>query len=114
MAGLHFLHLQCHLGLDTLAWAKAGATVTGLDFSASAIAAAEEIAGRAGLTGRARFVCSNAYEASKALGGEVYDIVYVSLARFAGYLTFWPGPSRSECSWRPGAVFISTTCTRLL
>jgi SAM-dependent methyltransferase len=79
VAGLHLLHLQCHLGLDTLAWAMAGATVTGVDFSERAIATAEGIAGRAGLTGRARFVCSDVYEASSALDGEVFDIVYVSL-----------------------------------
>jgi hypothetical protein len=33
VTGLHLLHLQCHFGLDTLAWARAGAQVTGLDFS---------------------------------------------------------------------------------
>jgi hypothetical protein len=32
VSGLRLLHLQCHFGLDTLAWARAGARVTGLDF----------------------------------------------------------------------------------
>ena len=40
VTGQQFLHLQCHFGLDTLAWARAGAVVTGLDFSPAAIAAA--------------------------------------------------------------------------
>jgi 2-polyprenyl-3-methyl-5-hydroxy-6-metoxy-1,4-benzoquinol methylase len=31
------LHLQCHFGLDTLSWARLGATVTGVDFSEKAI-----------------------------------------------------------------------------
>jgi len=44
VTGLRLLHLQCHFGLDTLAWARAGATVTGLDFSPVAIAAAADIA----------------------------------------------------------------------
>ena len=33
VAGLDLIHLQCHFGKDTLSWARAGATVTGLDFS---------------------------------------------------------------------------------
>jgi len=77
--GLTLVHLQCHFGLDTLAWARAGARVTGVDFSPAAVAAASEIATRAGLVDRARFVCSDVYEASSALGGETFDIVYVSL-----------------------------------
>ena len=79
VSGLRLLHLQCHFGLDTLAWAGAGATVTGLDFSAPAIEAAREIAERAGLSERATFVCADVYDATEALGGQTFDIVYVSL-----------------------------------
>ena len=35
--GKSLLHLQCHIGRDTLSWAKLGATVTGVDFSPRAI-----------------------------------------------------------------------------
>ena len=38
------LHLQCHFGQDTLSWAQLGAEVTGIDFSPSAIVAANELA----------------------------------------------------------------------
>jgi 2-polyprenyl-3-methyl-5-hydroxy-6-metoxy-1,4-benzoquinol methylase len=31
------LHLQCHFGMDTLSWARMGAKVTGVDFSAESI-----------------------------------------------------------------------------
>ena len=41
--GLELVHLQCHFGLDTLAWADAGARVTGLDFSPEAIRTAEDL-----------------------------------------------------------------------
>jgi SAM-dependent methyltransferase len=78
-SGLDLVHLQCHFGLDTLAWADAGARVTGLDFSAAAIRAAEELARRAGLTGQASFVCANVYDAAVALAPRTFDIVYVSL-----------------------------------
>jgi SAM-dependent methyltransferase len=79
LTGLRLLHLQCHFGLDTLAWARAGATVTGLDFSEAAIGAATEIAGRAGLSERSEFVCAEVYEASTALRNVTFDVVYVSL-----------------------------------
>ncbi|HXW79074.1 MAG TPA: methyltransferase domain-containing protein [Acidimicrobiales bacterium] len=79
VAGLQLVHLQCHFGLDTLAWARVGATVTGLDFSPAAIAAARDLAVRAGLSDRSRFVCADVYQASATLEGALFDIVYVNL-----------------------------------
>src|SRR5919112_6305 len=37
VTGKELLHLQCHFGIDTLSWARRGARVTGLDFSAPAV-----------------------------------------------------------------------------
>jgi SAM-dependent methyltransferase len=82
------VHLQCHFGLDTLAFARAGATVTGLDFSSTAIAAARDLAKRAGLD--ATFVCANVEDAVTALEHRTFDIVYVSL----GALTWLPSVVR--------------------
>jgi SAM-dependent methyltransferase len=79
VTGLRLVHLQCHFGLDTLAWADAGATVTGLDFSPAAIDAARDLARRAGLDGRATFVCADVHDAVAALGRAAFDVVYVSL-----------------------------------
>lgn len=90
VAGLRLLHLQCHFGLDTLAWARAGARVTGLDFSPAAVAAARDIAERAGLAGRSDFVCADVYDAVEALGHAEFDIVYVSL----GALCWLPSVER--------------------
>jgi hypothetical protein len=36
VAGKTLLHSQCHIGTDTLSWAKLGATVTGIGFSPAA------------------------------------------------------------------------------
>lgn len=77
------VHLQCHFGLDTLSWARRGARVTGLDFSAPATDAARAIAEECGID--ARFVTANVYDAAEALG-ETYDIVYTGL----GALTWLP------------------------
>jgi SAM-dependent methyltransferase len=79
VSDLDVLHLQCHFGLDTLAFANAGARVTGLDFSGAAIAEARALAERAGLADRARFVEADVLQAAAVLSPERYDLVYVSL-----------------------------------
>lgn len=90
VSGLDLVHLQCHFGLDTLAWARVGARVTGLDFSEPAIEQARELARRAGLEDRATFVWANVYDAVEALGHETFDVVYVSL----GALCWLPSVDR--------------------
>jgi len=77
--GLALVHLQCHFGKDTLGWARAGARVTGLDFSDAAIEAARDLATRAGLSDRAEFVCAPLADAVSVLGEGRFDVVYVSL-----------------------------------
>ena len=76
VSGLRLVHLQCHLGLDTLSWARLGAHVTGVDVSGASVAAAGDIARRAGLP--ARFVRSDVHDAPAALG-ERYDVVYTGV-----------------------------------
>lgn len=73
--GKTLLHLQCHIGLDTLSLARRGAIVTGVDFSAEAIATARGLAAETGLT--ARFVECDVYDTPAAVG-ERFDIVYTS------------------------------------
>jgi SAM-dependent methyltransferase len=72
--GKKLLHLQCHFGIDTLSWARRGARVTGLDFSAPAVEAARGLAKEMGL--EATFVHSGVYDAVGATGGRTFDIVY--------------------------------------
>jgi 2-polyprenyl-3-methyl-5-hydroxy-6-metoxy-1,4-benzoquinol methylase len=75
VAGCDLLHLQCHFGIDTLSWARLGATVTGADFSEEAIALARRIATDVGLS--ATFVCSSLYHLPANLSG-AFDVVYTS------------------------------------
>src|SRR5258706_15747993 len=77
VAGKTLLHLQCHFGMDTLSWARLGATVTGLDFSEPAIEQARALAKQIGIDD-ATFVQSDLYEAHSALDGR-YDIVYTGI-----------------------------------
>jgi SAM-dependent methyltransferase len=74
--GKSLLHLQCHFGLDSLAWAREGAEVTGADFSPPAIEAARELAIKTGLP--ARFICSDVYDLLQNLEGQ-FDIVFTSI-----------------------------------
>jgi SAM-dependent methyltransferase len=77
--GLRILHLQCHIGRDSLVLAQRGADVTGLDFSAAATAAARSLAGELGLSSRACFVECDVYAAREALRRLVpFDLVFVT------------------------------------
>lgn len=71
--GRRLLHLQCHFGQDTLFLAQQGAQVTGVDFAPKAVAAARDLAGRAGLP--ARFVEGNVLDLDL---GEQFEIVFSS------------------------------------
>ncbi len=77
VSGKRLVHLQCHFGLDTLSWARAGASVVGLDFSEPAVEAANQLAAECGL--EARFLCADVHDAVPALGGERFDVVYTGL-----------------------------------
>ncbi|OUD01228.1 class I SAM-dependent methyltransferase [Streptomyces swartbergensis] len=74
LEGLSVLHLQCHNGVETLAFAQRGARATGLDFSARSLTAAREVAAGAGV--QVRFVEADVYDAGEALEGETFDVVY--------------------------------------
>jgi len=77
LAGLSVVHLQCHIGTDTLSLARLGAaSIAGLDFSPGAIAHCRSLFERAGVAGR--FVEGDVFDA-EALLGERYDLVYASI-----------------------------------
>lgn len=81
VTGRTLLHLQCHIGLDTLSWARHGAAhVVGLDFSEPAVEAARDLAAELGLgPERASFVAADVYDAAEAVPDSSYDIVYTGV-----------------------------------
>lgn len=101
--GRTLLHLQCHFGQDTLAWARRGAVATGLDFSGEAIGAARTLAAELHLP--AEFVEANVYDAPAAVGGRQFDIVFTSygVVGWLPDLTRW-ATAAAACI-RPGGVF---------
>ena len=75
--GLRGVHLQCHIGTDTVSLARLGAGMTGLDFSPASLAQARRIAGLAGAD--VRFVEAEVYDAVTVLGRESFDLVYTGI-----------------------------------
>jgi SAM-dependent methyltransferase len=78
IAGLDVVHLQCHLGTDTLSLARLGAaSTTGLDFSPPALAAARNLALECGTS--INYVESELYDAVAVLGAAQFDLVYTGI-----------------------------------
>jgi SAM-dependent methyltransferase len=77
VSGLRGVHLQCHIGTDTLSLARLGARMTGLDFSAQSLAQARLLAERAGPA--VDFVEGTVDDAVALLGGEQFDLVFTGI-----------------------------------
>ncbi|MFK7916879.1 MAG: class I SAM-dependent methyltransferase [Ilumatobacter sp.] len=77
LAGLRVLHLQCHIGTDTLSLARLGADVIGLDQSGVSLDAARRLFESVDTPGQ--FVEANVYDAVNALDGEQFDLVYTGV-----------------------------------
>jgi 2-polyprenyl-3-methyl-5-hydroxy-6-metoxy-1,4-benzoquinol methylase len=77
VTGLRGVHLQCHIGTDTISLARLGASMTGLDYSAPALALARQLAERTG--DDATFVQADVYDAASVLGGGRFDLVFTGI-----------------------------------
>jgi SAM-dependent methyltransferase len=77
IGGLRGVHLQCHIGTDTISLARLGADMTGLDFSPVSLAQARRIAGLAGAD--VRFAEAEVYDAVEVLGPGSFDLVYTGI-----------------------------------
>jgi SAM-dependent methyltransferase len=76
--GLDVVHLQCHIGTDTVSLARLGArATTGLDFSPSALIEARKLAARAAAD--VTFVDGDVYDAVELLGTHQFDLVYTGI-----------------------------------
>ena len=75
--GLDAIHLQCHIGTDTVSLARLGARVTGLDFSAPALAEARRLADAAGAD--VAFVHGAVYNALELRERGSADLVYTGI-----------------------------------
>ncbi len=88
LAGQRGVHLQCHIGTDTLSLARLGARMTGLDFSPAALAQARRLAERTGTD--IDFHEAQVYDAVEALAAEAFGLVYTGV----GALCWLPDVAR--------------------
>jgi SAM-dependent methyltransferase len=86
--GLDAVHLQCHIGTDTISLARLGARLTGLDFSSASLSEGRRLAARTGA--EIRFVESDVYGALDVLPASAFDLVYTGI----GALCWLPDISR--------------------
>ncbi|MFP7760146.1 class I SAM-dependent methyltransferase [Marisediminicola sp. LYQ85] len=87
VSALDVCHLQCHIGTDTVSLARAGARVTGVDFSSGALTSAAALARRLGVD--VTWVETDVLDARAAVTGD-FDLVYTSI----GTITWLPDLER--------------------
>ena len=88
IAGLRGVHLQCHIGTDTVSLARLGAQMSGLDFSEPALEVAARLAADCGQ--QIDFVESDVYEALDQLPAGEFDFVFTGI----GALCWLPDAAR--------------------
>lgn len=100
---LRTVHLQCHIGTDTLSLARLGARVSGLDFSPASLAQARSLAQRSATA--IDYHEANVYDAVKVFGSGQFDLVYTGV----GALCWLPDVGRwadvVAALLRPGGRF---------
>ncbi len=102
LAGLDLCHLQCHIGTDTLSLARAGARVTGVDFSQPALEVAASLAQRHGVP--ARWVHTDVMDAAAAVGDR-FDVVYTSIGTICWLEDLDRWAEQVAALLRPGGTF---------
>jgi SAM-dependent methyltransferase len=88
VAGLRGVHLQCHIGTDTISLARLGARMTGLDFSPAAVAQATALSEELGAG--VDFVEADVYDAADVLPQREFDLVFTGI----GALCWIPSVTR--------------------
>nr|WP_245614469.1 class I SAM-dependent methyltransferase [Actinokineospora inagensis] len=88
LTGVRGVHLQCHIGTDTLSLARLGARMSGLDFSPESLRQARSLAGDL-----VDFHESDVYAALDVLEPGGYDLVYTGLGALCWLpsITRWAG-----------------------
>jgi SAM-dependent methyltransferase len=77
LTGLRGVHLQCHIGTDTLSLHRLGARMSGLDFSEAAVIEARKLAAATGSD--IDFVQADLYDAPAVLEPGAFDVVFTGI-----------------------------------
>lgn len=110
--GLDLCHFQCHIGTDTVSFARVGARVTGVDFSPSALASAARLAERYGV--EVAWVETDVLDATAAVRRAVelgaaltadFDVVYTSIGAICWLNDLDRWAAQIAAVLRPGGLF---------
>lgn len=88
LTGVRGVHLQCHIGTDTVSLARLGARMSGVDFSPVALREARRLAAATGSA--IDFREADVYDAVDVFGPEAFDLVYTGV----GALCWLPDVAR--------------------
>lgn len=104
IAGKRLLHLQCHIGLDTVRLALMGAVdVTGVDFSPKALEGARMIADALRIP--ATFIEADVCALPQSVPAEAYDVVFTSYGTIMWLPDLEPWADSIASRLAPGGVF---------
>jgi SAM-dependent methyltransferase len=104
--GRDLVHLQCHIGTDTVALARRGARTVGVDFSADALAIADELGRDCGL--EMAWVLADVYRADHVLDGRTFDVVYTGFGALGWLPDLEPWAEVVHNLLRPGGILYVT------
>ncbi|HEY0450764.1 class I SAM-dependent methyltransferase [Actinophytocola sp.] len=100
--GVDLLHLQCHLGAETIALAERGARAVGLDISGESVRQARRLAADRRLD--IEYVRADVYDAVGAVDGRTFDIVYTGKGALCYLPDLDPWASAVAQLLRPGGA----------
>jgi len=98
------LHLQCHIGTDSISLTRAGASqVVGVDFSSKAVQAATLLA--KDCNAPCSFVCANVFDIPSAVTERDFDLVFSSWGTYGWLPDLKPWASAIYTVLKPGGLF---------
>ena len=101
--GLDVIHIQCHIGFDTISLARRGARITGLDFSPVALAKAAELATHA--AAEVTWVQADAARIPADLHGR-FDLAYATIGAICWIEDIYAWMRAAAATLRPGGHLV--------
>jgi SAM-dependent methyltransferase len=103
LRGRDVVHIQCHIGFDTIALARRGARVTGVDFSRASLAKAAELAERCGV--EIEWVQANATALPDSLRGG-FEVAYATIGAICWIEDIGAWMRSAAATLRPGGRLV--------
>jgi SAM-dependent methyltransferase len=103
LRGRDVVHIQCHIGFDTIALARRGARVTGVDFSRASLAKAAELAERCGV--EIEWVQANTTALPDSLRGG-FEVAYATIGAICWIEDIGAWMRSAAATLRPGGRLV--------